>query len=196
VANTQPLIALLRARTVVRDAVLEPVLGDLDVARVVLFVVVGVDVEVRNVVAEIGHVLLAAGVDGAGRVRWAHVCGDLTQDVAESHFVHPHLILAVDGGDLGEVEMCPGVRGDLVAFSVDPLDGVGVLLVDTALVDVGAGHEEGGLGVVGFEEVENVLGEVSLRAIVISQGYSSRFCTVIDSVTAIGDGAEFVTRDG
>jgi hypothetical protein len=99
--NVEESGASLSRRSALSDVSKEPILGVLDQVGAVLFVVIGVDVEVDDVVTEVSHVGLALA--SAAGVRWAHVGGDLANDVAESHLVLPHLLLAVDLGNGTEV---------------------------------------------------------------------------------------------
>jgi hypothetical protein len=190
VANAQP-IRSGSGSTIGSDVALEVVLGVLDLVDVVLVVVVGVNVEVGDVVTEISHVLLAARLSCAARVRRAHVCGNLAEDVAESHLVLPHLLLAVEGGDGTQVQVGPGVGSDVVTLRVHALDDAGELRsgVDFTLVDVVASDEESGLSVVGLEDVKNVGGVVLLWAIVICQSNCAGGDAVVDTSAAILNGA-------
>ena len=94
VLDVKPFGALGSSCAIGSDVALEPVLGLLDFGRAVLVVIVCVHVEICDVVTKISHVRLALA--GAARVRWAHVGGNLANDVAESHLVLPHLVLAVE----------------------------------------------------------------------------------------------------
>ena len=77
------------------DIALEPSLGVFDLFDSELVVVVRVDIEVSNMVAEIGHSLLAARDSGAARIRRAHVGGEEAENVTHGHFELVHLVLAL-----------------------------------------------------------------------------------------------------
>jgi len=190
VANGQPLRGGSRS-TVGSDVALEVVLGVLDLVDVVLVVVVGVNVEVSDVVTEISHVLFAARLSCAAGVRRAHVGGDLADDVAKSHLVLPHLVLAVNGRDSAQVQVGPGVGCDVVALRLHALDNAGELRggVDLALVDVVAGDEESSLSVVCLEDIKDVSGVVLLWAIVVGQSNCARGDTVVDTRATVRNGA-------
>jgi hypothetical protein len=155
--------------TVGSNVALEVVLGVLDLVDIILVVVISVNIEVGDVVTKIGQVLLATRLSCAAGVRRAHVGRDLANDVAKSHLVLPHLLLAISGGDSAQVQVGPGVRCDLVTLSVHALDSSGVFGgdVDLTLVDVVASDEESGLSAVGLEDVHDVLGVLLLWAIIV-----------------------------
>jgi hypothetical protein len=165
----------------VEDA-LEVVFGDLDVGQLV--VVVGVEVEVRDDVAEALHRGLA-GVTAGGIWR-AHICWVFAKDVAERHLVLNHLVVTLSLGDGAQVLVRPGVAGDLVALgdhaanNVCPARG----RVDGALVVVDTGDEERGFETVLSELVEDLVG-VDVRPIIVSDGYSSRVLAGIDTATTV-----------
>lgn len=98
----QPVVA--RARRAARgDVPVEPVLGVLDLCWRVLVVVVGVDVEVGDVVTQVCEVGFAPGRGGAAGEGGAHVGGEETKDVAEGGFELVHLVFALLGGYGGQV---------------------------------------------------------------------------------------------
>jgi hypothetical protein len=177
---------------------LEVVLGVLDLVGVVLVVVVGVNIKVGDVVTEISHVLLAARFGRAAGVRRAHVSGNLANNVAKSHLVLPHLLLAVDGGNRAQIQMRPGVGRNLVTLGVHALDNTDKLSggVDFTLVDVVARDEESGLSVVCLENIQNVRSESLLWAIVVGQSNRTGGDAVVDTSTTILNGANLGTGDG
>lgn len=191
----KPLVALGGRGAVLGDEVLEPVFRRLNLLGLVLVVVVGVDVEVGDVVAEISHVLLAARVFGARRVRWAEVRWDLAEDIANGHFVHDDLVDAILSGNLAQVEMRPSVRCDLVTLRVHALDDLVVFNVNLALVNVVASDKESSFRAVALEQVQNVLGELLLRTVVESKCDHTRLCALKDSGTTVGDVSNLVTGD-
>ena len=87
-----------------------------------MIIVVSVNIEIGNVVAQALQVRLAARLCRAARVRRAHVGWEEAKDVAQSHLVLPHLVLAVHGRDSAKVQMGPCVAGNLMAVGVHPLD--------------------------------------------------------------------------
>lgn len=64
VANSEPLVVCGRSAAS-SDIALEPVLRILNLVWGILVVVVGIDIEIRNVIAEISHVLFTARSCGA-----------------------------------------------------------------------------------------------------------------------------------
>lgn len=197
VTDGQPLRRGSRG-TVGSDVALEVVLGVLNLVDIILVVVIGIHIEVGNVVAEIGQVLLATRLSCAARVRRAHVGRDLANNVAESHLVLPHLLLTVSGGDGAQVQVGPGVRCDLVTLGVHALDSSGVLGgdVDLTLVDVVASDEESGLSAVGLEDIHDVLGVLLLWAIIVGQSNCARGNAVVDTSATVCDVADLSTGDG
>jgi hypothetical protein len=193
--NGEPFVTLLSSSTVLCDKALESVFRRLNFFRCVLVIVIGVNVEVGDVIAEISHVLLTTRRGSAARVRRTHVCWDFSEDVSQGHLVHPHLVLAIEGGNLAEVEMRPSVGSNLVTFRVYTFDNICMLDINLALVDVGSSHEEGGLGVVALQEVKDVIGEGCLGTIIVRKSHSARCFTLKDAITAIWDRANLVTRN-
>jgi hypothetical protein len=106
----------------------EGALGVADRLRGGVGVVLGVEVGGDDVVAEVGHVGFAGGVEG--EVGWAHVGGEDAEDVGDGGFVLVHLVASGGGGE--------GVRGDLVTFIVGAADNFGPLgnFVDFAIAIV------------------------------------------------------------
>lgn len=194
VTNLEPL-AVRSSSATLGDVALEPVLGALNKSGRVVLVVIGVDIEVSDVVTKVSHVSLA--LSSAAGVWWAHVGRDLANDVTKSHLVLPHLVLAIDLGDGTQVQMGPGVRSNLMALGVHTLDNIHKLCggIDLALVDVVASDEESSLGVVGSHQIQDVGGEDLLRTVIVGNGYGSWRNAVVDTVTAILNGAKFGASD-
>lgn len=190
VTDAQPLRVGGRS-TVFGDVALEVVLGVLDLVDIVLVVVVGVNIEVSDVVAEVSHVLLATRLSCAAGVRRAHVGGNLADDVAEGHLVLDHLVLAIRGRDSAHIQVSPGVGSDVVALGIHALDDTGKLRggVDFTLVDVVASDEECSLSVVCLEDIEDVSGVVLLWAIVVGQSDCARLDAVVYTSTTVRNGA-------
>lgn len=80
------------------DALLEVVLGDLDLLLGKLVVVIGVEIERGNNVSKSLHIFLAL-CTLACRVRRAHIGRVFADDVADSHFVPDHLVNPLLMGD-------------------------------------------------------------------------------------------------
>ena len=194
VANAQPLRSG-GSSTVGSDVTLEVVLGVLDLVDVVLVVVVGVNIEVGNVVTKIGHIPLAARLSCAAGVGRAHVSGNLANNVAKSHLVLPHLLLAVEGRDSAQVQVGPGVGRDLVVLGVHALDDTDELRsgVNLTLVDVVTGNEEGSLSVVCLEDIKNVSSVFLLWAIVVGQGNCAGSNAVVDTSATVRNRADLGT---
>lgn len=154
VTNREP-FAVSRRSTVSSDVSMEVVLGGLDLLWVVLVIVVGINVEVGNVISEIGEVRFAARRSSTARVWWSHVGGEEPNNVANGHLVLDHLGLAISGGNCAQVQMGPSVGSDLVILGVHSLDRGPVAggQINLSLVDVVASNEEGCLCVVRIEEV-------------------------------------------
>jgi hypothetical protein len=185
--DVKPLSTTLSSRTALSDVTAEPILRALDLVGAVLVVVISVNVEVNDVVTEISHVSLTLA--SAAGVRWAHVGGDLSDNVAESHLVLPHLLLAVDLGDGTEVQVGPGMRSELVTLLVHALEDIGELggNVDLALVDVVTSDEECGLCIVLLHQIQDMGGENLLWAVVVGQGHRAGSDTVVDTIASIFD---------
>ena len=131
VTNGQPLRRGSRS-TVGSDVALEVVLGVLNLVDIILVVVVGVNIEVGNVVAKIGHVLLATRLSCAAGVRRAHVGWLHTDNVDEGLLKTRHLGCKVVGREGAEVlRVGPSVGCDLVASFVGILESA-LLVVDTS----------------------------------------------------------------
>ena len=168
------------------DAVLEVVLGDLDLLRSQVVVVVGVEIEVGNDVAKIRHDFLALSI--AGRVRWAHVGRVFADDVTDGHFVLDHLVVNLLLGDEAKVLVGPSVRSDLMAVVVHLLDDASPVLINGTLSDVVTGDEECGMGTTCFKLSHNVLG-VDVWTIVVCNGDGSRVVADVDTTTAVRNGS-------
>lgn len=67
-------------------------------------------------IAQLFHIFLAAR--RASRVRRAHISREEAKDVAERHFVLPHFIFPLVRFKIIEICVRPGVRTDLMTFSV------------------------------------------------------------------------------
>ena len=117
--------------------------------------------------------MVTKGVEGvhtgaiAADVRRAHVCRVSANDVEQRLLVAHNLVAARRLVERAEVEVGPGVRRNLVALVVDALDKLLPLrdLVDSALVQVVARDEEGGLDVLSLEQIQD-RGRVDVRAVI------------------------------
>jgi hypothetical protein len=96
------------------------VLGLLNQIGIVQEIVLGVEIEVNNVVAEVLQICLTVGI--AARERWAHVSWEDTQDVVQGDLVVVHLVFPLGRSDGSQVLMSPGVARNLMAGSVHALD--------------------------------------------------------------------------
>lgn len=143
-----------------------------------------VHVEVGDVVAKVSHVFLAARLGSAAGVGRTHVSGDFANNVAQSHLVLNHLIVAILRGDGAQIQMSPGVRSELVAFSVHTLDDLGEFRgdINLALADVVTSNEKGSFGVVGSHDIKNVTSENLLRAVIVGESNGSWFGAAVDTV--------------
>jgi hypothetical protein len=178
--------------TTFSDVSTEPVLRFLDLGGVVLVVVVGINVEVCNVVSKGSHVSFATRHSSAARVRRAHVGWEVSNDVANCHLVLDHLILTISGGDGTQVQMSPGVGCDLVTFGCHSLDGglVACSCIDLSLVDVVASNEEGRLCVVRLEEVQDMIGIIGEWAVIVRDSDCATSDTIGDSSATVYDCSE------
>jgi hypothetical protein len=178
-----------------RDVALEPVLGVLDLGGTELVVVVRVNVEVSNVVPEIGHGLFASRGGSAAGIRGAHVCREETENIAHGHLKFPHLVFPLHCGDSAQVQMRPRMAGDLMAFSVHTLDGghVGWGGVDLALVDVGASDEECSLSAILLEEIQDMVSVVLVRAVVECKGNGAGLLARVDTGSSVRNRADLST---
>jgi hypothetical protein len=119
-------------------------------------IVLGIQVEVDDMISKGCQVLLANGI--ATRVRRSHVSWKDTQDVPNGHFVVDHLIRPLSGRNSAEVLMSPSMRRNLVASLVHALNQRRPLrlgVVNLALTKVIASHEEGRMATtVALEEID------------------------------------------
>ena len=116
-------------------------------------VIVGIDIEIDQMVSQIAHVLLAARGNVATRVRWTQVSGYISHNVVECHLNIVDLLLSILGRDFAQIEMRPCMRSDLVSFSAHAFNSIDVFLclVDLTLSVVVASNEERSLRVVFLE---------------------------------------------
>jgi hypothetical protein len=196
VLDIEPLGTLGSSRTALGDVAVEPVLGALDLVGRILVVIVGVNIEVDDMVPEGSHISLTLA--SAAGVGWAHVSGDLANDVAESHLVLPHLLLAVDGRDSAEVQMGPCVGRELMALGVHALEHGRELWgdINLALVDVVASDEESGLCVVLFHEVQDVGSKDLLWTVIVGESNSSGCNAVVNTLAAVGNVSKLGASNG
>jgi hypothetical protein len=147
---------------------LEVVLGSLDLLRSELVVVVGVQIEGGDDVAECLQVSLASCCV-ASRVRGTHIGGVFADDVADGHLVLDHLIETLLLGDFIEVLVRPSMAGNLMALGVHVLDNTPPVLINGAFAKVVASNEEGCVGVARLELCHNLL-SVDIWAIIVGDG--------------------------
>jgi hypothetical protein len=108
------------------NVALKVVLGLLNQVRVVQEIVLGIEIEVDNVVTKRLQIGLAVGV-AAGKRR-AHVGRENTEDVVQSNLVVVHLVLPLSGGDRSKILVAPRVGRDLMPSSIHTLDDCRVTL--------------------------------------------------------------------
>lgn len=151
-------------------AVAEVVLSLLDLLRSKLIVVVSVEIERSDDIAELLHVVHAGLLD-ASRVRWTHVGWVLADDVADGHLVLDHLVVTLCAGDLVKVLVRPSMTSDLVAILVHLRNCVspGVGLIDRTFADVVTGNKESGVGATVLKLLHDFF-SVYVWAIIVSNG--------------------------
>lgn len=191
VADSKPLL-VCGGSTSGSDIASEPVLGVLNLVGGVLVVVISINVEVGNVITKLCHIVLTSRGSCAAGIRGAHVCREESEDIAKSCLILPHLLLAVVGANGGQVEMGPGVRGDLMAFSLHALDDRDEFgsSIDLSLVDIVATDEEGCLCIVGFEDVQDMRSEGWVRSVIVGDGHGSWDGALINSSSSILNGTK------
>lgn len=179
---------LLWCGTVLGDVSLEPVQRVLEGVPGVLLVVVGIDVEIDDVIAQVLHVLLTTGSNSAARVRWADVGGDLSNDVVESALDVQDLVFTIIFVDLGQVQVRPCVGSNLMSFCIHTLDYVDVFLglVNLSLGDVVAGDEERSLCIVLLEEIQDGRCEVLVWPVIIGNGNGTWVLAMVDAIASVG----------
>jgi hypothetical protein len=96
---------------------LEIILGNLDLFRCKLVIVISIEVERGHNIAQSRHVGLTSSRFARG-VWWAHISRVFADDVADGHFVLDHLVDTLLVGDLIEVLVGPSVTGNLVAVGM------------------------------------------------------------------------------
>jgi hypothetical protein len=184
---------LLRRHTLLGHVTAEPVERVLEGVPGVLLVVIGIELEVDDVVTHVLHKLLTSRLGGAAGERWANIGRDLSDNVVERHLEVDDLVFAGIRIDLGQVEMRPCVRGDLMSLRIHTLDYVDELLglVNLPLSDVVSGNEEGGLCVVLLEEIQDSCGSILHRPVIVSNsnmaGVFASPETAVDTVASVGD---------
>jgi hypothetical protein len=186
VADDKPVTIVWVSAVTGVNAILEVVLGDLDLLWGQLVVVIGIEIEVGNDVAEILHDILAVII--AGRVRWAHVGWVFADDVTDSHLVLDHLVVSLLFGNKTEVLVRPSVGGHLMAVVVHLLDDTRPVLINGTLTDVVTSDEESGMGSTCFELGHNVLC-VDVWTIVVGDRNRSRVVADVYASTAVRDGS-------
>lgn len=179
------------------DSCAEVVLSNLDLFASELVVVIGVQVEVRNNIAERLQDILANSV--ARRVGRTHVGGVFADDVADSHLVLDHLVVDLSLGDGGKILVGPSVGCDLVALGDHALDNSVPLFVNSTLANVVTSNEEGGLES-GSSKLVKDLVSVDVWAVIVGNGYSSGLAASVNTRTTIRnialDGASIVASGG
>jgi hypothetical protein len=131
------------------NAVLEVVLGNLDLLVGELVVVIGVEVERGNDVSQSSH-----------------VSGVFADDVSNGHFVFDHLVDTLLVRDLVKVLVRPGVTSDLMSVGVHIRDDTCPILINGAFAQVVTSDEECRLGTASFELGHNLL-SIDVWAIIV-----------------------------
>jgi hypothetical protein len=170
---------------------LKVVLGTLDLLLGEQIVVVGVEIEGCDDVAE-GLQVLLAGCRAACGVWRTHVGRVFSDDIADSHLVLDHLVDTLFMRNKVEILMRPGMTGDLVTLCVHVGDNASPVLVDRALTKVVASDEESGLPVVGLELVQDLL-SVDVGAIIVGNSNSFGLQASTDTNASVLDASELRT---
>lgn len=163
-------------------SVAEVVLRDLDPLASELVVIIGIQVEVGDDIAELLHDVLTDFV--TRRVRGAHVGRVFANDVADGHLVLDHLVVHLSLGDGGEILVRPSVRGNLVTVGDHTIDDIAPLLIDSTLAKVDTGDEESGLETGSSELVKNLV-SVDVWTVIVGDGNSSWLAAHVDTSTTI-----------
>lgn len=179
------------------ESVVNVVLGVLDLLTGKLIVIISVQVEVRNDIAEGAHIGLATRSSSTRRVGGTHIGREFSNDVGDGHFVLDHLITALSASDSTEILMRPGVAGNLMTFRDHATEHTGPWLasiINGALANVDTSHEESSLCVIRFEQVHNVVG-VRIGAVIIGDSNGSWNTARIHALTTIGNATKLSPRD-
>jgi hypothetical protein len=99
------------------NAILEVVLGNLDLLGGLLIIIVGIQVERSDDVAQSLHISHASLGDTC-RVWGSHIGGVFADDVTDGHFVLDHLVDTLLVSDLIEILVGPGVAGNLMTVGI------------------------------------------------------------------------------
>jgi len=183
VSNSKAVSRLWATGSLVKDA-LEVVLSDLDVGELV--VVISVEVEVADDIAECLEHVLAGGI--ARGVGWAHVCGVFSDDVTDGHLVLDHLVVSLSIRDGTQILVRPGVAGHLVAFGDHAANNIRPLCgrVNCALSKVDASNEKGGLEAILGELVEDPVG-IDVWSIVVGDSDGPWLLANVDALSTVRD---------
>lgn len=133
----------------------EIVLGNLNLIRIVMKIVFGVQIKVYDMIAQGCHVG-SAGCGAAG-IRWSHVCRKESENVVESHLSEAHLIHSLSFSDGREILMAPSMRSKLMTSRVHAAKNCRpskTSIVNHALSVIIAGNEEGCFGTVRSKEIQ------------------------------------------
>lgn len=135
---------------------LEVVLGHLNGRELV--VIIGVEVKICNDVSQVFQDCLTGCITRG--VWWAHVCGVLPNNVANSHLVLNHLVISLGIGYDTQVLMRPSVAGHLMTFGNHTTDHAGPACsrINSALGIVDTGDEECGFKSIAGELMQNLTG--------------------------------------
>lgn len=139
-----------------------------------MIIVISVQVERADYVAEGCHIGLAPRSSIAPGIGWSHIHGKLPQNIGQSHLVPEQLVVALLRSDSVQVFVSPYMTGYLVALGVHPLnDGLPrSSFIDRAFGQVVASDEKRCFGTVLCEESQKGI-SVEPWAIIVSDGHSS-----------------------
>lgn len=193
-------------RIIRRDVTLEKVLGVLDQGRRVHEIVLGIKVEIDDMVTQILEIRVAARSRVAVRIWRTHVGGEEAQDIVERDLVVVHLvktlllcelILGLNWCGRAEILVTPGVRCNLMTSTMHALNqgrpGI-VRIVDLTFAQVIACDEESRRHVVFLQDIQYRLG-IDIGAIIESQSHGSCYRAIVDTGATIGNRTEVSTNN-
>lgn len=151
-----------------------------------------VDIEVCDVIAQVGHILLAPRLRSAVRIRRSHISREESKDIAQSHLITVHVLLSLGTCEVGQVGMSPSVRCNLMSLVVCTFDRRSPRksgIVNFSFAVVVASDEKGCLGIVLLQYIQDMLG-VDVWTVIVSNGNGSSHCAVVNASSTIQDIAE------
>lgn len=178
------------------EEVVDNILGLLNQHGAVMEIILGIQIKVDDVVSKIQEIILTAALCSTRRVGWAHVSRNKSKNIAKSHLVPDHLVLALERGDVAKIGVRPGVRGNLVSIGVLTLDDRGpgeTSVINLTLAVVITSDEEGSLSIVLGKEIEQV-GCVTTWAIIVSECDGTGLVTTVNAGATVSNVAENRSR--